>query len=482
MEWTASEIIEATNGEFLCGDATSKFSGIAIDSREISSDELFVAIRGNTHDGHRFVFDVLNRGIGGLLINSDKVASLPVSEWRDKGLVCVTVADTLKALGDLALYNRMRSTISVIAITGSNGKTTTRKMITAVVARKFKTLSTKGNFNNEVGLPLTLFRLETRHEWAVLELGMNRPGEIRRLAGICRPDIGVITNIGPAHLEGLGSIEGVMDAKGELLEEMKPSGTAVLNADDPRVLQLAGKMPGRILLFGLSKDAQIRAESIIDTESGISFILHLPKESMKIELKAHGNFMASNALAAAGVGHLLGLRAQEIKAGLEGFMPAGGRMNVFETKRDMTIIDDTYNANPGSMKAAIITLKSLSKGNRRILVSGDMLELGERSEALHKEIGFMAALSGVSMLYSTGAFAASVASGALEQNMSSRNIMVGSLNDIYQDLTSRLKPGDWILVKGSRTMGMERIVKKLKTWARNTASMSGDFSEDRVCG
>jgi len=174
--------------------------------------------------------------------------------------------------------------------------------------------------------------------------------------------------------------------------------------------------------------------------------------------------MASNALAAAGVGYLLGLRAKEIKAGLEDFMPVQGRMNIVETIRGVTIIDDTYNANPGSMKEAIKTLKSLSKGNRGILVLGDMLELGERSEFFHKEIGSTAALAGISVLYSTGKFAAAVAGGALEQNMSSRNIMVGSLDDIYQDLTFRLNPGDWLLAKGSRTMGMERIVKKLKVW------------------
>ncbi len=464
MLWTGAEIIEATNGEILCGDVKSLFSGIAIDSREISSDEFFVAIRGNTYDGHRFVSDVVNRGVRGLVINSSKAAIQPVSEYLEKGIVCVTVANTIKALGDLASYKRMRSNISVVAITGSNGKTTTREMTSAVVARKFKTLSTKGNFNNEIGLPLTLFRLETRHEWAILELGMNRPGEIRRLGEICQPDIGVITNIGPAHLEGLGSIEGVMHAKGELLEKIKTGGTAVLNADDPRVLQIAGTMPGQVLLFGFSKDAEIRAESIKDTETGISFMLQLPGGNLGIEMKVHGEFMVSNALAAAGVGHLLGLNPSEIKAGLEDFMPVGGRMNIVETVKGVAIIDDTYNANPGSMKAAIMTLKSLSKGNRSIVVSGDMRELGERSELLHKEIGSLSALAGISMLYSTGEFAESVAGGALEQNMSPRKIMVGALDDIYQDLTASLKRGDWILVKGSRTMGMERIVKKLKTW------------------
>ncbi len=477
MLWTASEIIEATKGELLCGDNKRVFAGIVIDSREISSDDLFVAIRGKSHDGYRFVSDVLNSGVSGLLINSSKADFLPVSEWREKGIVCVVVADTIRALGDLASYNRRRSKVSVVGITGSNGKTTTRKMTSIVVARRFNTLSTKGNFNNEIGLPLTLFRLGARHEWAILELGMNNPGEIRRLAEICQPDIGIITNIGPAHLEGLGSIEGVMQAKGELLEKIKNGGTAVLNADDSRVLKLAGKMSGQVLLYGFSQDAEIRADSIEDTGYGISFMLHLPKESIEIEIKARGNFMASNALAAAGVGYLLGLGASDIKAGLEDFMPAGGRMNIVETIRGVTIIDDTYNANPASMKEAIMTLKSSSKGNRSILVSGDMLELGEWSESFHKETGSVCTIAGISMLYSTGEFAESVAEGALEQNMSPRKIMIGSLDDIYQDLTFRLKPGDWILVKGSRTMGMERIVNKLKTWGDDLIVNTGESLE-----
>ena len=253
IPWTTAEILEATGGDFLSGDIKYSFSSISINSRRISADDLFVAIQGNVHDGHSFCADVIKQGVLGLLIQKDKTGDLPITELERKGIVCVAVNNTTKALGDLAAYNRKRSNVSVIAITGSNGKTTTKDMTAAVVARRFNTLSTSGSFNNEIGLPLTLLKLDYRHQWSVLELGMNSPGEIARLSEICLPDVGVIINIGPAHLEGFESIDGVMHAKGELLEKIKHGGTAVLNADDPKILQLAGKTSKNVLFFGLSK-------------------------------------------------------------------------------------------------------------------------------------------------------------------------------------------------------------------------------------
>jgi UDP-N-acetylmuramoyl-tripeptide--D-alanyl-D-alanine ligase len=466
IPWKTAEILEATGGDLLCGDNNSPFAGISIDSRTIAADDLFVAIKGDVHDGHSFASDVIEHGVGGLIINQEQAHGQPGRLCQKKGIVCITVSDTTKALGDLAAFQRQRSNAAVVAITGSNGKTTTRTMTAAVVAQCYNTLSTVGNLNNEIGLPLTLLNLNPDHQWAVVELGMNRPGEIERLGEICSPDIGLITNIGPAHLEGLGSIDAVMEAKGELLNKIKPGGTAVLNADDLRLMQLASKTSSRNLLFGLSENAQVRGNSMRPKGLGLSFTLRLPAESITIDLATPGSFMVSNALAAAAVGHLLGAGAADIKAGLEGFQPVKGRLNLYQTPNGINIIDDTYNANPDSMGAAIATLRSLKEGRRGALMIGDMLELGNHSEALHRQIGGLAASSGISRIYSTGKFAEAVAAGARDEGMDSGNIMIGSKDEIFKSITGWLEPGDWILVKGSRSMAMETIVAQLLDWAK----------------
>ena len=459
--WTTADILEATGGELICGDLSYGFSGISIDSRSISSDELYVAIKGEVHDGHSFAEDVIRQGISGLVIDKEKVNDLPVHEWKKNKLICLAVNNTTKALGDLASFHRKRVNVPVVAITGSNGKTTTREMTAAVVGQRFATLSSRGNFNNEIGLPLTLLKLDHGHKCAVVELGMNAPGEIARLGEICMPDIGVITNIGPAHLKGVGSIEGVMHAKGELLDKIKAGGTAVLNADDHRVLHLAGNASVNVIFFGMSDEATSRAETIIETDHGISFTLILPEETITIDLKIPGIFMVSNALAAAAVGYKLGLSVKEIKTGLEDFKPVGGRMNIHHTDRGINLIDDTYNANPGSMEAALKTLTTLKKNNRGIFIAGDMFELGRHAEQMHEEIGALAAGSDISMLYATGEFAKSVANGAIHGGMESKNIFIGEKKEILDDLPGHLKSGDWVLVKGSRGMRMEEIVERL---------------------
>ena len=465
IPWTTAEIVKATQGELLCGDLKHSFSGISIDSRSISVNELFVAIKGDVHDGHSFTSDAIERGVSGLLIDRANTDKLPGKESIENSIVCITVNDTTRALGDLAAFNRKRSNAAVVAITGSNGKTSTRKMTAGVVSRRFSTLSTFGNLNNQIGLPLTLLNLNFNHRWAVLELGMNSPGEIKRLAEICSPDIGVITNIGPAHLEGLGSLDAVMQAKAELLKEIKPNGTAVLNADDHRLLQLADYTSRNVLLFGLSKNALIRALSVKGTGTGLSFTLVLPEESITVDLKTPAIFMVSNALAAAAVGYLLGLTAGEIKEGLEDFKPVKGRMNILKTGKGINIIDDTYNANPDSMKAAINTLMSLKGNNRGILVAGDMLELGEYAESMHRNIGRIAAVSDIAKLYVTGQFAQTVATGAMDEDMNSSDIFTGTKEEILEGIKDRIGPGDWVLVKGSRGMTMETIVEGLLDWA-----------------
>ncbi len=465
IPWTIEQILEATGGELIRGNLGHSFSGISIDSRSISTGELFIAIQGDVHDGHRFVNDVLAYGVKGCLVGRDRINRLTHGDWEHGDVVLIAVKNTTQALGDLAAYNRRRANISVVAITGSNGKTSTRRMAAGIVSRRFRTLATRGNLNNEIGLSLMLLTLSHSHEWAVLEMGMNRPGEIERLTKICSPDVGVITNIGPAHLEGLGSLDAVAKAKNELLKNMKTSGTAVLNADDSRLLRLATDTSVEVLLYGFSEKAHVRPEAVEEYGNGLSFTLVLPTGSMQVELKTPARFMVSNALAAAAVGYCLNLTEKEIKAGLESFVPVRGRMNIIETPKGIVIIDDTYNANPGSMEAAINTLKSLKKNNRGVLVVGDMLELGEQAEILHRDIGSLSAKSGISRLYATGDFAKAMAAGAMREHMTSNDILTGTKEEIMDDLTRWLGPNDWVLVKGSRGMGMETIVTGLTEWA-----------------
>lgn len=465
IPWTIQEILSATAGELLSGNPDSVFGGISIDSRNISVDDVFVAIVGDVHNGHRFVEDVVQKGIRAVMIDQSAAGDFAISAWQIADVGCIAVNDTTRALGDLAAFNRRRADASVIAITGSNGKTTTRQLSAAVVSRRFNTLSSAGNFNNQIGLPLTLLRLQHNHQWAVVEIGTNSPGEIARLAEICAADIGVITNVGPAHLEKLGSLDGVMHEKGALLKKLKTGGRAVLNADDERVRRLATGTDREVILFGQAGDAAVRAESICETADGISFTLVLPEQRTTVNLNLSGRFMVANALAAATVGYLTGVALDDIKAGLESFRTAAGRMRILHTPGGIHIIDDTYNANPDSMQAALLTLNSLCAGQRSILVSGDMLELGEHSQALHQQIGEQAVTIGIRKLYVIGEFAPAVAAGAEEAGMDQGQIFTGTKDQIIDALKTELKADDWVLVKGSRGMAMEEVVQAIKQWA-----------------
>ncbi len=465
LGWTASDIAAAVGGRRICGNGACSFSGVSIDSRTVHPGDLFVAIRGERHDGHRFIGEVLQKGISGVIVAADQTAELPWRQWASRGIFCMAVDDTTEALGALAAFNRDRAGITVVAITGSNGKTTTRSMTAAVIGRMFRTLSTQGNLNNEIGLPLTLFRLEADHDWAVLELGMNHPGEIRRLARICRPDIGVITNIGAAHLKDLGTIEGVAAAKGELLEEMGAGATAVLNAEDPHCRRLGGSRPFPVLWFGLDRRADIRARSIEAAADGVSFILGFPGTEAPVRLRIPGRFMVMNALAAAASGWAAGIAPEEIVAGVEEFQPVARRMGLIHTRRGITLIDDTYNANPQSMRAAIEALCALRGDRRGILVLGDMFELGASAASLHQQVGEWAADSGISRLCVSGDFAQDYLDGAVRRGMRVQSMFSGTKAALSEDLKRFLEAGDWVLVKGSRGMAMETVLDDIRNWA-----------------
>lgn len=458
--WTVPEILEATNGRVLSGNEGVRFEGICTDSRTARAGDLFIAIPGEKFDGHNFLQEAFKQGAFGVVAAEDYVASQSSVPKGDK--LWIAVPDTLRALGDLAAFLRRNSDVSVVAITGTNGKTTTKEMTASVLGEAFSVLKTPGNFNNLVGLPLTLFGLKESHEWAVVEIAMNHPGEIRRLTEISNPDLGVITNVEPGHLEGVRDIDGVMAAKGELLEGLAEESTAVLNVDDERVCQLAERYGGRVVTFGIDSSAEVWGAPVSQTRSGSSFDLSWYEETVRVSLKIPGRGAIYNALAAAAVGYRAGLSIEEVKKGLESAGPLPGRMQVSTLPGGIHLIDDTYNANPGSVSVAIETLGSLKGSGRGVFVIGDMMELGAHSQSAHKQIGVLAARAGLSGLYITGDFAGYVAEGASGAGMDRGRIFVGSREEIVEALKDRLGPGDWLLVKGSRLSAMEKVVEALK--------------------
>ncbi len=461
-EWTIPQVLAATGGRLVQEGQAPVFDGVCTDSRQIRPAELFVALVGPNHDAHTYCGQVAAGGVKGVLIDEAHAGQVARELASHPDTACVAVPETTRALGDLARYHRQRMPASLVAVTGSNGKTSTREMTASVLNRHFAVHASKGNFNNEIGLPLTVLQIQPAHQWAVVELGMNHPGEIRALGNICRPDHGVITNIAPAHLEGLGSVEAVMHAKGELLETIDPQGCAILNADDPRVMQLAAKWSGPLMRFGLGHEAEVRAQGIRTAVDGVTFTLVLPAGSCEVRLSVFGTFMVSNALAAAAVGHRLGLTLPVIKAGLEAFRPVKGRMNITTTADGIHLIDDTYNANPGSMQAALTTLKALKKDGRGIVVLGDMFELGEHAPVLHAQIGTYAADIRPARFYAAGEFAATMTDAARKAGLEAGRLFVGSREEILADLKTYLHPGDWVLVKGSRGMAMELVSNGLR--------------------
>lgn len=489
-KWPFMEVLKATGGRLASNCQTGHFSCISTDSRTIQDGALFVAIAGDNYDGHYFLDAAASQGATGALVNEAfveaHIASHVVLQEGIKkstgsigftGLCLIAVPDTLKALGDLAAYRRKHSNASVVAITGTNGKTTTKEMTASILARSFSILKTEGNFNNLVGLPHTLLRLSDNDQWAVLEIAMNRPGEIRRLAEICRPQVGVITNIGAGHLEGLGDIDGVMRAKGELLEQMTAHDTAVLNHDDSRCRLLANQFCGRVITFGIQRGADVLAESISMGETGCSFSLNCYGRSIRVGLRNPDMGGVYNALAAAAVGHCIGVPLDQIKQGLEDVTSAKGRMDMLAMPQGIHVVNDTYNANPNSMSLAIETLSRLKGEKRGVFVLGDMLELGHHAEQLHEEVGRKIANVKDALLFVTGQYCGAVKKGATHSGMAADNILTGSQQELMDGLKTRLSPGDWILVKGSRRMAMEKVVDGLRTWLKDPDSSASEMAQ-----
>ena len=475
--FTVEEVLEITSARLLSGISFRQLrSGIrrlCTDSREVRAGDLFVALQGERFDGRAFVAAAIKKGaVGAIVQGSDwsgeiaKTAPAGRARSRDAGRapVILGVSDSLVAYQQLATCHRRRFDIPLVAVTGSNGKTTTKEMVAGVVAERGSVLKTEGNLNNRIGVPQTLLRLTERHRAAVIEMGVDQKGQTTRLCEIARPTIGLITNIGPDHLEFFGSMEGSAQAKGELLDYLPSDGAVVLNADDAYFDYLASRASCRVVSFGLSQSAQVRASDVLpDPRRGIVFRLHLPggARDSKIVLPAHGTHNLSNALAAAAVGHVLGQSGATIAKGLARFKPAEMRSQVQDWK-GIKIINDCYNANPASMKAAIGLLAELAGGGRTVAVLGDMLELGLETQALHREVGKYLASKGISVLLACGNLGRSLAEGAHAAGMASVRIHEVSDSTVAAGAVRRLvRPGDVVLVKGSRGMKMERVVEAL---------------------
>ena len=462
------EVREITSARVLAGgDARVAKQGIrrlCLDSRDIGEGDLFVAIKGERMDGHDFVPAALKKGAIGALVRDDYRLPESVPQKAGRGPVLLGVPDTLRDYQQLAAYHRNRFQIPVVAVTGSNGKTTTKEMVADVLAQRWPVLRTEGNLNNRIGVPQTLFRLAPRHKAAVVEMGVDQVGQTARLCEIVRPTIGLITNIGPDHLEFFGSMDVSAQAKGELLEFLSPEGNAVLNADDAYFGYLASRARCEVLSFGLSSKAQVRAERLtIGSRQGTQFHLRLPGRSkpQPVFIRVHGMHNILNALAAAAVGHVMGLNPATIAEGLARFRPAAMRSQVL-TVGGIRIINDCYNANPASMKAAIDLLLALGAESRSVAVLGDMLELGPSAPELHREVGVYLAERGVAQLIACGALGRHVAEGARGAGMAAERVVhEPDAARAGAALKALVRDGDVVLVKASRGMKMEQAVELL---------------------
>jgi UDP-N-acetylmuramoyl-tripeptide--D-alanyl-D-alanine ligase len=438
MRFRLSEIAALSGGRLVGDDV--EICGMIHDSRQVQTNNLFVALPGERSNGHRFIQAARSAGATAALVSESVATDLPR----------VRVDDVLKAMGRIAAAWRARLDVTVVGVTGSNGKTTVKEMLAAIFSGQAPTLATGGNYNNEIGLPLTMSRLNAEHRFAVLEMGASRPGDIRYLAEMARPDAGVVTNAAPAHLEGFGSLEGVARTKGELFQALPENGVAAINADDrfaPLWRDLAAHC--RSLGFGLGRDADVRAGLVNGSAH-----LRTPWGDATLSLKLPGRHNLLNALAALAISGQLGISLKDGIAALAGLESLPGRLQIHQPAGGWRLIDDTYNANPGSLKAGLEVLAGLE--GEAWLVLGDMAELGPDSEKLHAEMGRSAAELGIERLLTVGEISRASASafGPGADHFESHQALQDALE-------KGLHPGVNCLIKGSRSMGMERIVQAL---------------------
>jgi UDP-N-acetylmuramoyl-tripeptide--D-alanyl-D-alanine ligase len=461
VTFTVEEVLEATDGKLLQGERGILFQGVSTDSRTVRQGDLFIALKGNRFDGHHYALEALGKEAGGILIEERQAKDF---RWNgDRSRTVIVVRDTLQALGDLARSKRRSYGPTVVGVTGSNGKTTTKEMIASCLQTTFRVLKTTGNLNNLIGLPLTLLGLTEKERMVVLEMGMNVPGEIRRLTEIAEPDVGIITNIQEVHLEGMGNLEKLALEKGELFRKMRPNGAIVVNRDDARVVMLASDFSGQKITYGIEGPADLRAEKIRLHAGGTSFTLVSEGERSDMTLPVFGKHFVADALAALAVSTLFGINEKKARGALEQFKPYPMRMEVFPLADGKILINDAYNANPRSMELALETLVELKGTGRAIAVVGDMLELGSFAEEAHRRLGRKMAELSIDFVIALGRYGSKVVEAAVRQGLNREwTRVVETHAEALAVLNQIVRAGDRILVKGSRGMAMEKIAENLR--------------------
>ncbi len=445
---TVREICAAVGGTLLQGEGSALITGVTTDSRAVSAGQLFIPLTGERFDGHAYIGSALSSGAAGCLTARTPETLLP-------GKLYVQVADTRLALKALAAWYRSRFTLPVVQITGSAGKTTTKEMVAAVLSRRYDTLKTQANFNNDIGTPLTLLGLAPQHQAAVIETGMNHFGEIRYLGEMVRPDIAVITNVGDAHIENLGNTrQGILRAKCEIFQHLSPDGIAVLNGDDPLLNTVA--LPQTILRCGRGENCNVRVTDVDDRGiEGIACTVTTARASYRLTAASPGSFMIYPMAMAAAIGEVLGLTGEEIAAGVAAYVPTGSRMHLIRLPEGRLLIDDCYNANPQAMEEAL-KLLAVTPARRRAAVLGDMGELGELTVSAHRAIGVLTGELHLDSVIAIGEKARDIASAAPNARW------YASVDDAMPVIRAAFTEGTAVLVKASHAMHFENIVKELE--------------------
>ena len=448
------QIVDLAGAKLEQGDAKKSVEAISTDSRTIKRRELFVALRGENFDGHKFVEATAKAGAAGAIVDLDWKGKVPAE------FAVIRAKDTLLAYQNLAANYRKSLSIKILAITGSNGKTSTKDFSASVLGRKFRVTKTQGNFNNHVGLPRTILEATSEHEMGVWEVGMNHPGEVAPLAKIAAPDAAIITNVGIAHIEFMGSREAIAKEKGALAEAVGVGGTVILNADDPFSKEIAEKTRAHVLLAG-TKDGTIRAIDIQQSADGSDFTIIEGAHRCRAQLPVPGLHMVQNALLAVAAGRAFGLSLEEAAAGLAGTPLTKARLQIKEIN-GVQFLDDSYNANPDSMKAALQTLVELDTDGKRIAVLGEMRELGKETQRGHEEVGEAAAAFGIDQLIGIGEMGAVISRAAQNAGLE-KSASVGSTSEAAELLAEITEPGDLVLIKGSRLARTEEVIEEFAT-------------------
>ena len=455
MKLSASEVARLTGGELLSGVGDTEIGGVSIDSRTVSPGELFIAIRGPHHDGHRFVASALERGASGVVVSE------PLAPGDISDVFCVRVADTSKALQELAHGVRRSSGARIVAITGSMGKTTTKDAAATAIGATHSVLKSEGNFNNLFGLPLSLLKLQGE-DVAVLEMGMSEPGEIARLTEIAEPDVGVLTNVGAVHLEFFPSTAAIAQAKGELLVGLAEDAVAVVNADDPLVLEQARRFAGTKLSFAIEASADLEAHEIRTTAAGLRFLAQEGERVVEVASPLHGRHNIYNLLAGLAAARALDVPLDRAAAALHTLAPARHRGERLSLPAGVLVIDETYNSSPRALAYAIAALAE-EGGGRHVAVVGDMLELGPRAEAFHREIGRDVAARRLGLVVGVGRLGRVIVDAAREAGMADANLLAyADAAAAGRELAAHLRENDVVLFKASRGIGLEKAIESVQ--------------------